>query len=1188
MFLKSIEIRGFKSFADKTELTFMKGITAVVGPNGSGKSNISDAVRWVLGEQSVKSLRGGKMEDVIFAGTQFRKPVGLAQVSLCLDNSDGQLPIDYSDVTISRRLYRSGESEYYINNTLCRLRDIQELFMDTGIGKEGYSIIGQGKIEAVLSGKPEERRSLLEEAAGIVKFKSRKEEAEKKLESAEQNLVRISDILNTYEERLEPLRVENEKANAFLELSKELKVKEANLLVHSIDEVQTKISEIKDRIKEIQKTIDEFSEDKNVFARKGQALNEKLEEHEHNIKNSQQEYYTKKSDHQLKTSEAQLLNEKLNNLHLLIEKNLQEINDIDNKIKMLKESKNAEEDNLKQYEDEQSSLVSDIALLEKEILESNELLRVHDAEITKLKEQHSRLISEISQTKNDIALQKNESSQLQDKLTELKNSCESFINSLKINSNTQSIIEKNIYDIDNKIKSYEEEIKKNKQEISKINSIIQKDEKQLKELNAASNKFEANHQILMNLDEQYEGYNKAVKMIMQNIKNGKISDVKSKCFVLGEVIKVKKELETAIEVSLGGAVSDIITSNENIAKQLINYLKENNFGRATFLPMNIIKSKKIYDAEGLKNINGYIGIASSLVSYDSKFTNVIEHILGRTIISSNLDSALQIAKKTNYNYKIVTLSGEVTNPGGSLTGGSLFHKSTNILSRKREIEELAVKLNDTNKQILELTSKIESNRRYVKDLDEICLNLRDEIYHENIEKTKQNGQIATISTENNRLTQNLANSKNEILNIKNKQTISLDELSIKEELLKQIMEKERSVLNQINEFDLKIQSVNKDILKLKDKNTSLKIKKAQIDEIMIGKLSENERLTKEIDELNKKRRNLSMDIEESEKNVEQYKKSIEENNNSIKSIEISLNKLELLFKENEIERIKIKEAIKINNSQLDRINLILSKREEGIHKYELMLAKLDTEKDSLYYRLNEEMSLTYAEALSYKEAISNLEEYKKYIVKIKKQISSLGNVNVGAIEEYKQIKEKYAFMNSQKEDLIKAKDELTAMIYEMTEKMRTVFKENLKILRRLFDETFKELFKGGSADLILSEGDELTANIEINVEPPGKKLQNINLMSGGEKVLSAIALLFAILKMKPTPFCILDEIEAALDDANVKRYSEFLKKFSDNIQFIVITHRKGTMEACDVLYGITMEEKGVSKIVSVDFSKQHM
>ncbi|MCM8710597.1 chromosome segregation protein SMC [Clostridium sp. SYSU_GA19001] len=1186
MFLKSIEIRGFKSFADKTELNFMKGVTSVVGPNGSGKSNISDAVRWVLGEQSVKSLRGGKMEDVIFAGTQFRKPVGLAQVSLTLDNSDNELPIDYSDVTISRRLYRSGESEYYINNTQCRLKDIQELFMDTGIGKEGYSIIGQGKIDAVLSGKPEERRSLLEEAAGIVKFKSRKEEAEKKLEITEQNLVRIGDIIRTYEERLEPLKIESEKAKLFLNLSTQLKEKEVNLLLHSIQFIEDKIKDIKNNIQSSQKDLSIYVKEKEVNKNRLQKLNDDLEKHELKIQRDQQEYYKNKSDYQSVYSETNLLEERIKNLQAFIEKNLHEINIIDSKLKTLQFSKDEQETNLNKYQREQLDLNNTINLVEKEILDFNKQLNSSELSLNELKNENIKLLNKISEVKNEIFIINSEQIQLGKKIQELVTSCEHYINSLKINSNTKVMLENNVLELSSKIKTLEEEIKKNRLEITKLNGYINKDEKKLKEYNAKSNKLEANYQMLQNLEKQYDGYNRSVKILMQNINSGKIPDAKSNCFVFGDIISVSKELEIAIEIALGGAISDIITKDENTAKLLINYLKINNLGRATFLPLNIIKGKPLNNIEQIKILDGFVGIASELVSYEFRFKNAIEYILGRTIIAKDLDTALKIAKKTNYNYKIVTLSGEIINSGGSLTGGSIFNKSTSIISRKREIEETALDLQQTNILIEELVQKIDVNRQSVKKLDEIYLNLKDEVYYKNIEITKLNGKIAAISSEDDRISQSLTVSKQQIKDLKNKENINLEKLNQKEILLQNMIALEKTNSTTIKESEFKLKDRRDSLINLKEKHTTLKIKKAQIDEMVINKIRELQRLSNELDELNKKSNALSQEIKESQMNIKSSKESVEENKIKLNKIESYLSKLEIVFKDSEIERIKIKENIKIIEDDLERLSLILNKKEEEIHKKDLSLAKLDVEKEALYSKLNEEMSLTYAEALKYKYTIHNMEEYRKDIFKLKNEITALGTVNVGAIEEYKEVKEKYVFMSSQIEDLTKAKSELIEMINDMTAKMKSVFSENLNNLRIIFKETFRELFKGGNADLILTEGDELTANIEINVEPPGKKLQNINLMSGGEKVLSAIALLFAILKMKPTPFCILDEIEAALDDANVARYAEFLRKFSNNIQFIVITHRKGTMEVSDVLYGVTMEEKGISKVVSIDLNKQ--
>lgn len=1186
MFLKSIEIKGFKSFADRTELSFMKGVTSVVGPNGSGKSNISDAVRWVLGEQSVKSLRGGKMEDVIFAGTQFRKPVGLAQVTLTLDNSDGELPVEYSDVTISRRLYRSGESEYYINNVQCRLKDIQELFMDTGIGKEGYSIIGQGKIDAILSGRPEERRSLLEEAAGVVKFKSRKEEAEKRLENTEQNLTRIEDIIRTYEERLEPLEMESGKAKSFLTLSEKLKEKEVNLIINSMDGLYEKTESIKKEIKNVQSDINNLTESREKLKKADKNLNKELEEFDIKFQKDQQDYYKNKSQHQAVESETELLEERLKSLQSFIEKNSQEIISIEDKIKSLCNGKTSHELELNKYQQEQIDLHNNILNYEKEIIALNTSINEKENVINKLKGEDSKLVNSLSDIKNKLAMLKNEKSQLENKIQELKVSCENYINSSKINSNTKCLLENSVSEINVKINSYNEEIKRKKLEISKLNNFVLKDEKQLKDKNAVSNKLEANYQMLINLEKQYDGYNKAVKTLMRYINNGGVLDTQYECFVLGDIISVSKEFETAIEIALGSAISDIITNDEDIAKRLISYLKDNKLGRATFLPLNIIKSKKINVIENIKNIDGFIGVASELVNYDLKFKNAVEYILGRTIVAADLNKAFIIAKKLDYNYKIVTLFGEVVNPGGSLTGGSIFHKSASIISRKREIEETLFKLKDANKEITEIASGLELNKKAVKELDESCLNLKEEIYNENIEITKLTEKMLSLSLENEKTNQSLAEAKNKILIIKDNLSKNLEETLEKENLLKEMVNSKETNFVKISELNLKLRDENSSLEELKEKYTGLKIRKAQMDEIVINKIKDLERISNEMDELNEKSYKLSNEIEESKINVQLTEENIKNNKVKLSNINIYLSQLEELFKNNEIEKIKIKDNIKINGEELEKISLILSKKEEDIHRKEVSKVKLDAERESLYSKLNEELCLTYAEALKYKQDIKDINEYKEGILNIKSEISLLGTVNVGAIEEYKEVKEKCNFMNSQKEDLINAKSELMEMIDEMTEKMRTVFSENINILRQLFNETFRELFKGGSADLILTGGDELTANIEINVEPPGKKLQNINLMSGGEKVLSAIALLFAILKMKPTPFCILDEIEAALDDANVLRYAEFLDKFSNNIQFIVITHRKGTMEVSDVLYGVTMEEKGVSKVVSVDLNKQ--
>ncbi|AAK79717.1 chromosome segregation protein [Clostridium acetobutylicum] len=1182
MFLKSIEIRGFKSFADKTDLIFKNGITAVVGPNGSGKSNISDAVLWVLGEQSVKNLRGGKMEDVIFAGTQYRKSVGLAQVSLILDNSDKQLNLDYSEVTVSRRLYRSGDSEYYINNTKCRLKDIQELFMDTGIGKEGYSIIGQGKIEAVLSGKPEERRALLEEAAGIVKFKTRKVDAEKKLENTNQNLVRINDILRTYEERLEPLRIESEKAKRFVELSDELKTKEINTIIYSIDNIDYRINDLKQKMADLKLSIDENVKDKEKISLELKVATESLDEFDAKYSSNKTKYYESKSEHQKILSEIELLKEKTSNSDVAKNKLYKEIEDLDNSIVNLKSRYEIQLKTLTEDKNYNKELLSKINKSEEKKKNIDGLIEEWEKSIKQYKNDAIDIISTISQNNNEVVILKKEIESNESKLESIKRAGEGYSKSLKINEVTKNTLSEELVKINDKISGYENQIRENRSKISKLNRIISDEEKLNRELNSKSNKLEANKNMLINLEKQYEGYNRSVKNLMQHVTKGFVDVKPESSFVLGEVIKVKKEFETAVEISLGAAISDIITLDDNIAKKLINYLKSKNLGRATFLPLNIIKGRKLNISDATRHEKGFIGIASELIDYDSTFLPAVNYVLGRTVIVDNMDSALKIAKLNSYSFKIVTLTGEVVNPGGSLTGGSTYSKAASIIGRKREIEELNLELNNVSQALEQSSNKIIENKKVVKELDNLCLDLTDTIHGEKIELTKIKERLKSIDIESEKLNKSYNTSVGEIGFIKEKINKHLEKLKVKEEENKALKLREANNNNLIDELERKLKDENSKVLNLNEEIMSMKVDKAKSDEMLMSSTREIERYKVEMHNMENKKISLKNEIDDFENQVKILKNKIEYNNGKVVQIKQVIEELENSFKDSEVERSKLKGNIENKRNSLQGINLVLQKLETEKHRYEINLAKIETESENLYERLNSDFKLTYSEAAEFKEEIEEMISYKKKIDELKREINKMGVVNVASIEEYKEVKEKYTFMNSQKEDLDNAKDELIRVIEEMTSKMRTVFNENFKKLNENFKITFRDLFKGGNADLILSGDDELNSSIEINVEPPGKKLQNINLMSGGEKGLSAIALLFAILKMKPTPFCILDEIEAALDDANVARYAEFLRRFSENTQFIVITHRKGTMEASDVLYGVTMEEKGVSKVISLD------
>ena len=1184
MFLKSIEIRGFKSFADKTELTFKKGITAVVGPNGSGKSNISDAVRWVLGEQSARSLRGDKMEDVIFAGTQFRKPVGLAQVSLTLDNSESELNIDYANVTISRRLYRSGESDYLINNTSCRLKDVQQLFMDTGIGKEGYSIIGQGKIDAILSGKTEERRKLFEEAAGIVKFKTRKEEAEKRLDNTDLNLVRIEDILSTYEERLEPLKNESEKAKNFLKLFEELKSKEVSIIIDSINKVELRIKTLQNEFDKLNEEVFNNEEEKKQLKQDVQEWNNQSEKFENKSQEEKQIYYDNKLIYQNSVSQINILNERIGNLEKVINKTSNESDIVNKRILEFKRNLNIEDDTLNNIKNIRIEIVEKIQLEEVKIKTTEENISIESDQAETFKKQEQKNIYETIKISNNLLILNNNIDICKSRIESLKNTIENFRSSIEINTNAKITFKEHLDGFKETIIDYEKKLSENKNETLKLQNILTFDEKIMKDCNFKINKTEANFNVLQALEKKHEGYNKSVKNLMQHVNEGKVCDIRE-CFVLGEIIKVEKQLEVAVEIALGGSISHLITKDEIVAKMLINYLKANNLGRATFLPLNIIKGKKLVIDNETKNSSGFVGIASELIGYDEKFSEVVAFILGRTIICTDMDSALKMSKRNNFRYKIVTLAGEVINVGGSLTGGSIYSKTSSIIGRKREIQELAKNLDALKNESLINLEKIKQSKSKILQLNEENLNLKDEIHLENIEVTKVEAKINAIQDETDRLKNNIMNLVVERNSEENKLKQINKEINEDNNSIVELNFLKEEIVKNLDKVDFKLKDKLAEIENIKELIIDSKIKKAQIDETMNNKFSEIQRLNGEMQVDNEKIIVFSKEIEEAKQNKKASQGSIENAQGKVSEINIILEKMEKNFEDNEIERIKIKEHIKICADRLDNVSIMLEKAEKEQHKCELSLAKIGMEKDGYYRKLNDDFELTYAEALQFKSEIEDINSLKQEIIELKAAISMLGKINVSAIEEYKEVKEKFVFMNAQKEDLVLAKNELLTVIDEMTINMKKIFADNFVVLRRNFNETFIELFQGGSADLILTDGDELTAKIDINVQPPGKKLQNINLMSGGEKVLSAIALLFAILKMKPTPFCILDEIEAALDDANVVRYAEFLKRFSDSVQFIIITHRKGTMEAGDVLYGVTMEEKGVSKIVSVDFKK---
>lgn len=1187
MFLKSLEIRGFKSFADKTNLNFKKGVTAVVGPNGSGKSNISDSVRWVLGEQSVKTLRGGKMEDVIFAGTQFRKAVGLAQVSLTLDNSDNSLDTDYSEVTITRRIFRSGETEYLINNQKCRLKDIHSLFMDTGIGKEGYSLIGQGKIEAILSGKADDRRAILEEAAGIVKFKSRKEEAERKLSNTENNLTRIRDIISTYEERIEPLKEEREKALKYNVLSDDLRVREVSLLVNNIGVIDKDIKSINIEITNKSEDIKEKREILNKLKEELVHLEEEIETIEKKNNTEKTEYYTKKEEVNKSLNDIEIYKERIKNFEEVIKKDNEEILRLEEVLiksrkekdlllieleEKIKEQIN-KENLIKEFESTNYKLINEIKKLEE------------DSE--KIKEDEFEILRRTSEINNDIAIINKEIVNKEELSTGGENNLKAIEGNISINIATISSINEKI----NTIKKLKEEIEANiidnRKKIGALSSQLTRKERFIREIAKKINILDGKLTTLRDLEKSYEGYQLSIKKLMERIEKGQIPYGKG-ASVLGEIFTVDKKYETAIEISLGGAISNVITEDENTAKLLIEYLKKNSLGRATFLPLNIIKGSRINVSNDIKNVKGYIGLASDLLNYDNKYKEIMDYSLGKTIIAENMEAALIISRLGNYKIRIVTLDGEVISPGGALTGGSIYKKNnSSILGRRREIQELEESINTNKSSYNSELLLLDKIRDEIREIDEDILNKSDDIHEKNIDITRFESEVRALENESLKLKNSLEVSKKEI-SLNNETLVKLrDEIVKKEENLRLLQNTKEENKERIEIIQRELIEKKEVFDKIKEENIQVKIEKAKLDEVVYSRQSDLRRKEKEEKEKEERIFSLKKDNDEKSSNINYLRKLIEDKTMFISEVNKRLNELEDVFKFDEASRISLKDKLKIKDGESNLIIEEIRVLENDLNRKEISFAKLESERENYYIKLNEELNLTLAEAMEIAVKIENISKVKEEIFKIKNQITELGTVNLAAIAEYEEVCEKYQFMSSQEEDLNMAKEELMTVINEMTIKMQELFRENFTILNKNFNETFKDLFKGGNAELILGEGDELTADIEINVQPPGKKLQNINLMSGGEKVLSAIALLFAILKMKPTPFCILDEIEAALDDANVYRYAEFLREFSENIQFIVITHRKGTMEASDVMYGITMEEKGVSKVVSVDLSKEN-
>jgi chromosome segregation protein len=1176
LYLKGLEIKGFKSFADKIELEFRHGITGIVGPNGSGKSNIADAVRWVLGEQSAKTLRGGKMEDVIFAGTENRKAQGLAEVSLTIDNTDKVLPIEFSEITVTRRLYRSGESEYLINKIPYRLKDISELFMDTGIGKDGYSLIGQGKIDEILSTKSEDRRNLFEEAAGIVKYRTRKQEAEKKLENTEQNIIRITDIINELEEQIEPLSIQSETAKKYLTLREELKELEVNVILHNYDNNKSKLDKIDIDIQVLSENEVIYENNKQKYLVLIHGLKDELEKLEVEYREAVNIQLETEKSHENKQGNLQLLNERYDNLIKDIDR-IQK--DIEEEKKSLDEiDKNSKEvhDNKEKFKQEitkQNSIVDQINCDYEEI---NNKCIAYETEIENNKNELIQLLKENSDLNNKATSSLINIENIQNRKNQINKEVDNktlrldSINRL-INENEANIIE--LSDISEKVKL----------ELLTINNDIKRSEDESEGLKYKRNSvydklktYEAKFNALNSMENDMEGFNRAVKSVINKYKDG------NRVYgTISDLMEVPKGYEVAIETALAAGIQNIIIDNEHTAGEMIDYLKRNNLGRATFLPLTTIKSRYANVDKDITKIKGYLGIASDIVKFNEKYKPAISNLLGRIIICDGLSSAKTIAAKTDYNYRIVTLEGDVVNAGGSFTGGSTNLKNIGIFSRKNEISDLKnfieketinlkkleADIENTANQINLQKNVFEQNNIYLQD---ITINYNDELSKLNAIKKEKTDIEEMISDSRIELEQfEVELNKNNEFIMQNKRNI--DVLTEKQQSIeRQVNIKQTEFKDHLARKEEHWNKITSEKIILAEKNKTLEAIEDTITQLDKNKMIQNQKIIL----------NENLIIENSHKLVIE-KDAIEKNTEEIKGASQAIIFIRHKISDIEARKHEYNTKISANEGEIAKLDEAINDLKQSIHKFEIQKSKIETETEAVINKLWDDYELTIPDSTKYRSEIKSLPEANRKLNELKNNIRELGDININSIEEYKRVKERYEFLDSQVADLTKAQESLIEIIEEMTAKMTQKFIEKFKIIRENFNYTFKELFGGGIADLKLEGEDVLNSGIEIIVQPPGKKLQSLSLLSGGERGLAAIALLFAILKMKPTPFCVLDEIEAALDDANVNRYAQFLRKYSTDTQFITITHRKGSMAVADALYGVTMEEKGISKMISL-------
>ncbi len=1177
MYLKSIEVQGFKSFAHKIKFDFHPGITAIVGPNGCGKSNVADAVRWVLGEQRVRQLRGDSMQDVIFSGTENRKPLSYASVSITLDNADHKLPIDFEEVTVTRRLYRSGESEYLLNGSACRLRDVNELFYDTGIGKEGYSIIGQGQIDAILSGKPEERRELFDEAAGIVKYKRRKEVSLKKLDDEEQNLARVNDILEELSRQMEPLKEQSDIARTYLNKKEELKIYDINMFLLEMGRLKGQSAQTQQKLSDTREELELANQQYADMKKEYESVEEQVDEIDGSIERVKGQLNETSLLKQQLESQIALLQEQIHSAQMNDEHFSQRLSVVTEELRVREEQQKAQEKEQAQYRENLKEVQAQETAAREDLISVQTRIATLQSSIETNKNDIMDLLGSRASTKAKVQKYDTMLEQVQVRKEQLGKRREE---ARENEQEEQALFEKyqeELKQISDTVISLSEERDALDEKFDEISGKVKGQDAALLKAQGDYHKEQSRLESLKNIAERYEGYGNSVRKVMDNKEKEK-----GLLGVVADLIQADASYETAIEIALGGSISNIVTEDDATAKRMIAYLKEGRYGRATFLPLSSIQTEQtLRYPEALKE-QGVIGTADTLVKVKAKYQGLARYLLGRTLVVDTVDTATSLAKKYHQSLRIVTLEGELVSPGGSISGGA-YRNSSNLLGRRREIEELEA-------QVEKLKEEMDSARDEADTLKEeqsACQKQRDDIQKQqqdafvvqNTAKLNLDQADAAVKETEKRLS-DIEREENELED--ELQDISDNQESIRVELdtsenlegeLNQKVADAQKELDEIRDTESEKLKVSEDI---QVKRAALEQKEEFASSNLTRILEEKEKFQEELEELQENQGGASRDIKEKEKEIEDLRTTIDNSGELVEEIQQEIDKYKA-------QREDLSRKNKDFLQKREDLSGHISALDKEVYRLENQQSNNEDAQEKQINYMWEEYELTYKQAQDLRdENLTDLNKMKRQIQTLKGEIRDLGDVNVNAIEDYKNLSERHEFLTGQHDDLVEASESLKKIIADLDEAMRKQFSEQFALIAKEFNSVFKELFGGGKGTLSLTEDEDiLEAGIEINAQPPGKKLQNMMQLSGGEKALTAIALLFAIQNLKPSPFCLLDEIEAALDDNNVDRFANYLKKLSVNTQFIVITHRRGTMNAADRLYGITMQEKGVSTLVSV-------